>query len=190
MTDKSRHYRIYDLMSPEHATEHSEHPGGIVYPKQLDYPIYSKHFRVDGERIKTIYYSTFDEVNDAYSDPIVKEDYVFTRDSEGLLRYVDLKISWMLKNDTWSDSTKEVRKYFNDYQKKLKENVLRRSNVIDEVSAAAADFGLASAIQALYSIYFTEIGKYKEAGSRDFFSAIASDTGIMKRLPTKVVFFN
>lgn len=168
-------YKIYDLMAPEHGTNRLEHPGSIVYPQQLSSTVYSKHFRVDGERVKTIYYCHFDEVNKTYSDAIIKEDYVYFRDEVGELIKIEVKISWMLKSGAWSPETKMFTKPFTDSDKKLDEIRMRRSNIVSEVSGAAKDINLTSAIAQLYDKYFLEIAQYKEAGSKKLFTAITTD---------------
>lgn len=91
---------------------------------------------VDGEVRRTDYYA--EASMDAYgavtySDLIVREDFVYTRDAIGFARTRVQTISWYLEDDTPHADTK-VRTKLYERDESMREGVRRRSNIGDKLA--------------------------------------------------------
>lgn len=111
------------------------------------------------------------------ADEIVKVEYIFTKDA-GLptMNYRDRKISLKLSDDTWSETTKTVRKYYTSNFQKEEEIEYRRHNVIEQLKALADDMGIHEYIIELFNLYHQESYKYVSGGTLDLRDAINNDT--------------
>lgn len=178
--NKDNHYLLYDYVAPEDATNPTQCPKSIIYPQQLLRQVYAKHYRVIGERVKTLYFGNFGTANDPQFDtPVIKENYTYYRDENNyLIDYITNDIAWMTKGGTWGPETKQVIKIFNDNEKKLGEVRLRRRNIVLELQGQSVDLGLGSAIEDLFNTYWKEINLYQESGSRAMYEAIESNTNL------------
>jgi len=119
-----------------------------------------------------------------YQDPIVRETYTYTRDSDGFAIFRDALIEWYNDDETISPATKVRHKTYSPVER-IKETERRRRNVMDDLKitligmvAATDQVPVASAIaagRALFTEYQDTITNYIETGSDTLASNITSD---------------
>ena len=168
--DKGKQFKLYNYVEPELATDRYHIPTHIIIPENLSTDLYPNKTMELGERIATTWYSSYE--NGEFSDPIVKMEYQFDRDSEGLLTGRKITLNYMLKDGTWSEETKSRYKYVINTDDKLREIKQRRNNIVNDCKARAADFGISGAIGQLFDTFLAEIALYQESGSPKFRDAL------------------
>lgn len=105
-------------------------------PQNIDYDIMGFHKKriINKGELNTIeYYKNYTFSSDTYSDLVVRESRVYTKDSLGIVMYRDLSIDWFLNDDTVG-VTKSYRKYYSP-DAALQEGIDRRSNIINSAKA-------------------------------------------------------
>lgn len=170
-------YKIYGYVAPENALDHSQFPGSIVIPQQLDLPLYSDGGVVEmGERISETWYSTYDEENSKLSDPVAKFLYKFDRDAKGFVIKVKTTVKYTYTNGEWSEQTKSWDKPVLSTDAKMREIKRRRENVVIDLKKRATDFKLSGAIGSLFKRYLAEIALYIESGDISLREAIKNNS--------------
>lgn len=169
-------YKIYDLLYevPDLETR-MKFPGSIVFPEQLSVNLHKVNKKSYGALVLSTYYKSYDPVTNLSSEPIVKIEYTYTRDSQYLLTSKLRIISWMLSNGTWSPQTQVDTLYCTTESEKLIEIKALRSSVVDEAEALAKETGLWPYVKPLFERYVKEITLYKEAGSKQFSNILRDD---------------
>ena len=105
---------------------------------------------VDGEVRKIDYYAQAEmDMNTgqvAYSDLVVSEEYVYTRDAIGFARSRQQTITWIREDDTPHPATK-VRVKLYEPQESLREGQRRRTNITDKLAMDMSGWLLATQTQ-------------------------------------------
>lgn len=171
--EEAQAFVLYDYYKT--TAEPQDFPSHIIFPIQLDFTLYKKTYRNLGERLRTVYYASYDETTGEHSEEVIKVEYEFTRDADGLLIKRDRVIHWMLKNGEWSSQTKTITKYFSNTLDKVREITTRRKNLIDELKSLAEDAGLSQQTEELFERYAVESDIYINTGSRLLIDAITAD---------------
>lgn len=175
MTAQPTDFKIYRYINPEFAAHPDDFPGHIIFPDSLNKSLPKQNTILDGERINSTWYDSWDNTN-GFQDEIVKIDYVFFRDTDGFLEHKVKTVSWQLENDTWSPITQTDTIPVTSNTDRLEEIRKRRANVVVEVKGLAQDIGLAQGIKDIYNTYMNEVSLYIEAGEPDLKDAILADT--------------
>lgn len=155
-------------------------PSGIIFPTQLNKELPKYQDIIQGERRRTIFYDRYDRETKSYLEPIIKLDYAYKRDKQGLVTEKIRTISWMLENGKWSKKTQtDVIPYVKE-EDRLNEIERRRANIIRELKGLAKKFStpklnLEERIPEIFEKYQLEKGMYVDAGSSRFRDAIAKD---------------
>ena len=171
-------YKIYRYLEPwELRSNLSQHPGYIIFPDSLNRNLPKKPTIHLGERRKSVYYDRFE--NGEYIDPIIKVEYSFKREDQGLVYEKLRTICWQLENDKWSsDVQTDVIPVVSEGEK-LREIKRRRANIIDELKGLAkkfttSDIPLEAKILEIFEENQLLINSYIDAGSAKFRDAIGS----------------
>ena len=99
-------------------------------PENLNYDIIGLHKKrtiIVGELRSVEYYSTYDGIS--YSDLVVLEERVYTRDTNGIVLYRTLTVTWYLVDGSVG-LIKTTTKYYNSTES-IDEGITRRTNIID-----------------------------------------------------------
>lgn len=146
---------------------------------------------VDGEVRQTDYYASANPPdaygNVSYSDLVVRESFVYTRDSIGFARARVNTITWYMENDNPHPDTKVRLKYYEN-DESLREGQRRRANITDKLSMDMSSWLIATQTQlpnpqdrldlgrqfmALHKLNFD---MYIEASSSQILYEVNSDT--------------
>lgn len=166
-------YKIYRYVLPEHLPfSLSAHPGYIIFPQQLTKNLPRKQDLVLGERRRSVYCARY--VDGEYIEPIVKIDYAFKRDDDGLAYQKLRTISWMLEGDKWSREVQTDVIPLSPSQQ-LIEIKRRRYNLVTELKGLAKLFGLENRTLEIFEKYQLEVNSYIDAGSSKLRDACAQD---------------
>lgn len=130
-------------------------------PTLIDYDIlglYKKRTIVKGELVLVEYFREFDEIEQIYSDLIVKETRSYVRNQIGLALKRDMEITWYLKNGEIG-IVKNTRKFYNS-KEAMTEGSTRRLNIIEEAKSyvlnavgQANAFDLLSELKSYIELY-------------------------------------
>lgn len=102
----------------------------VDFVSGLTVKLHRKSFLVKGECRSEEYYLNFDGTT--YSNLVVKEETVYTRNALGFPIYKDVKLSWMCEDGTIHPKTKEWRKYYSQLEQ-IKEGKTRRGNLVSNL---------------------------------------------------------
>lgn len=106
----------------------------VDYVRTLPTRLHPDRQIVKGELQRVTYYAHAEVINSmvAYSDPIVEEVYVYTRDSDGFALYRDMTITWFREDGSPDPRLKRRRKYYSPLER-IQEGKRRRKNVVDQL---------------------------------------------------------
>lgn len=170
-----------------------EPPLSLDYRKQLSTRLERKTFFDKGELIAVEYYAVATRQPNrslVYTGgPVVREDYVYVRDSIGLAQSRTLTITWLHNDGTAHPVTKPMPKTYNDNQS-MKEGKRRRSNVLDDLEVVVAGLLLETELanhggdvqttidlgRDLASTYGSELRDFVEVSRNAILTAIEADT--------------
>lgn len=108
----------------------TEPPVDVDYVSGLMIKLHRKATLVKGECVKEEFYANYD--GEMYSNLIVKEESVFTRDALGFPIFKDVTISWANEDDAFHKTTKTWRKYYSSLEK-ISEGKIRRGNLFNSL---------------------------------------------------------
>lgn len=166
-------YKIYDYLAEKVENPHLL-PKGVLFPEQLDCNLFKDYVLYYGDRVLTIYYQGYDTETEALSNPLVKISYVYYRDSNHYLKYIERTFHWMLNNGTWSPNTYSDTQAFTNPSHKAKELAVVRSNIIEEAQGFAKFLGLTSQMLQIYTTFAAEVNLYEKVGSTTLSLAVAN----------------
>lgn len=169
-------YRIYSLVQPIELDRYQDllaPPYTVNWQTDLTQSLHKQTFVVKGERRSSVYYKYFQEDTQTYDHKILRVDYTFVRDENGLVQKRIKVISWVRQDGSWGDATKTEISHVSDPREKLREIKIRRSNIIDELKGLGKLFGLGDKITPFFEKYSIEADQFVEGGSRLLRDAIA-----------------
>lgn len=144
-------------------------------PINLNYDLYGLHKKRtfnQGELSLTEYFKNYS--NGIYSDLVVSESRVYSRDVNNLVQYRTQTISWYLTDETVGD-TKVTIKYY-DITESMLESETRRTNLISTAKLyTASQVGISDALDFMESIN-NEISLYIQGLTQNLFDAINAST--------------
>lgn len=111
-------------------TQGMPNPMTVDYIAGLTVKLHRKSIIVKGECQREEYYAQC--VGDTFSDLIVQEEHVFTRDPLGFAIKRDTTIRWICEDETAWNQTKTWTKFYNNLEK-ISEGKVRRGNLIDNL---------------------------------------------------------
>lgn len=122
----------------DHGGDRLSAPHDVDYITQITYRLHpTNSIIVDGEIRQVDYYhaATMDPTTGAvtYSDLIVRESFVYTRDAVGFARGRTQTITWYREDDTAHPATKTRVKLY-EPDESLREGQRRRSNITDTLA--------------------------------------------------------
>lgn len=168
-------YKIYAFVPLEDMpTSLSTPPFAVDFKTGLVTNLLKETVIFRGERINSSYYAKYNQALQELENLILKVDYTFDRDEEGLLVRKTKLISWMLEDGTWGDSTKKEVSYMIDEREKLREIKIRRSNLVDELKGLGRQVGLSEKLIPFFEEYQVLINQYVDSGSHNLRDAIAA----------------
>jgi hypothetical protein len=141
-------YRIYDFVS-WYVPDLREWPGDVDFLTGLTKRLHPKNTFSYGELNETIYYETATPNAQGgldYSNPVVKEVFVYTRDpGTGFPTYRENTITWYFSDGTLSPVTKVLEKYYvDDTITQLSELSRRRDNNLKNIIGAIIKLAIAT----------------------------------------------
>lgn len=111
---------------------------------------------------------------ETFSNPIVEEQYDYTRDPDGFALFRTCTIRWYNQDDTFNENEKVRVKTYSPVER-VKESARRRTNVIDDLKIAligmiaqTEELSVQDAISLAQSLFVTQqlnINTYVEAGT-------------------------
>lgn len=182
-------YKIYDLM-PKADYDRTKLPLDTDFKTGLEANLYKEVTMVNGAPLRKTYYAQADVQEDntiLYSNPIVKIEYEFERDSISLAISCTQKFYWMDVNENWSETCKSVKDYFS-YAESIAEAEQRRRNIISTLKVetigllmqtegitqeAAAELG-----RVFLAVYKAEIINYIDEANSDFSLAVTNASAL------------
>jgi len=142
-------------------------------PELFDYDIMGFHKKrtiIKGELSIIEYYKYYNGID--YSDLIVRETRIYTRNSLGLVLYRTLVSDWYLENGNIG-YTKTNIKYYSP-QESINEGIIRRENVIDEAKIYVLNtVGQSNAFDLLNTVK-SYIELYKDGYKQPLLDSISS----------------
>lgn len=148
---------------------------GYEDPTIIDYDIMGFHKKrtiVFGELSKVEYYEFYDGVD--YSNLILEETRVYTRDANGLVQYRNQTSKWYLVDDTIG-LIKNTVKYYT-LEEAVQEGIDRRSNVISKAKAyVITNIGQAYSFDLLTSVK-TEIQYFLDGYTQPLRDAVINSS--------------
>jgi len=143
-----KEYLIYDFVS-WYVPDRREWPGDVDFLTGLTKRLHPKNTFSYGELNETIYYEVATPNAQGgldYSNPVVKEVFVYTRDAgTGFHTYRQNTISWYFTNGTISPVTKILEKYYvDDAIAQLSELSRRRNNNVKNIIGAIIRLAIAT----------------------------------------------
>ena len=176
-------YKIYDLIDGDFDRERL--PIDIDFKTGLNTILYQETVMDHGAPVYKQYYTDATVNNDGsvtYSNPIVRIDYTFDRDSISLCKSCTQRFRWYDTLGNLSTGYKDVKDYYNNVEA-MAEAGQRRTNIIDDLKvktigllmytrnlskADAADMG-----KAFLANYKVEIYSYIDEANTAFHDAVA-----------------
>ena len=137
MESLQRHpYKIYEYMddldqefvNPYHL------PSYINYKTQLNTRLFPVHTFNKGELQRTMYYGTYDEETETYSEPVLCCDFAYTRDPLNFAIKRDTVRKWFRTNEVLEESSVKTSTKYYDQQQRIREGKRRRGNVMDDIT--------------------------------------------------------
>jgi len=167
------YYLIYDYVSDEVRNIFST-PDNIIFPESLSKPTYCNKTYTKGLKTSSVYYGTFNTIDQLYADPLIKVEYTYdiepsTRHLLGTTR----KISWMMSDGEWGAESKDAYIPMLSRFERLTEVKARRSSVINELKSLAYAMGIEERILELFEKYDNEIEKYIELGDTELYEKVS-----------------
>jgi hypothetical protein len=157
-----REYKIYDLLasnSPFINVVRTSLPVDIDFKTGLSVDLYKEVIMSGGAPVYKKYYTNA-SIDGAgvvtYSNPIVKIDYTFVRDSISLAKSCMQKIYWYDTDGGLSAQYKPVENFFT-YAESIEEAELRRSNIINDLKVKT--IGLLMITESITQVAASDIGK-------------------------------
>lgn len=184
LTDVPPEYKIYSLLVDSKDMDRKKLPVDIDFKTGLSVNLYKEVTMEDGAPVYKKYYTAAvmnENGSIAYSNPVVRIDYTFERDSISLAKSCTQKFRWYDTNDNLSEEYKEVKDYFNASES-MDEAEQRRSNIISDLKvktigllmyteqlsqAAAAELG-----RSFLAAYKVEIYNYIDEANTGFMDAV------------------
>lgn len=149
--------------------------GAMESPMNLDYDIMGFHKKrtiTKGELLSVEYYRNFDGTT--YSDLVVKEERVYTRNAMGLVMYRSMIISWYFEDGTVGE-VKNTTKFYSP-QESIDEGMNRRGNMIaDGKLYILGTVGLANGQDFLVSLT-GEVNLFVNGATQPLRDAITAST--------------
>lgn len=115
-------------------------PFDLNYITGLNRRLYYKQYFIQGELYLQEYYANTATGSDSwptYSDLILTENMVYTRDDLGFAKERTTTIAWILENNTPHPQNKVLHKTYSILESQL-EGITRRSNIINQLSITVA----------------------------------------------------
>jgi len=151
--------------------------------------LYPDFVKIKGE-VQTVNWYASAGVNPdgtmAYSDLIISEGFVYTRDPNGFALFRDGTITWYCEGDTVHPEVKTVERKFYPPLERIQERKTRRTNIIDELKSSVlgwiihsepTDFPTAlSWGQTFFAAYQDAIAAYIQVSNATLQDAITNDT--------------
>lgn len=176
-------YRMYDYMVEHLKTNVRD----IDFKTELTHRLTKRTTMVGGAPTACVYYS-----DDTYTTEICRIDYVFHRDSLGLLTKKEMTLKWYLKTGELSSVTKDLSKYYDpvyDAAYRISENRLMRDNntkncllgvqgYLVQVKGVSIMQSLASGIQFIRT-HKAEIDDYVETGDVEKLKRVIDTTPLV-----------
>lgn len=132
-------------------------------PSNINYDIIGLHKKRTfnkGELTNVEYFGEYDLITRQYSDLVLTESRVYSRDNKGFAYKRDLTTVWYKNDDSVGDS-KTTQKYYSA-DESIKEGETRRSNIISRLKLEAFSLlGDVNAYDFLTEI-FTDLGLYRD----------------------------
>ena len=122
----SKKLKIYALINNPRGN-HSEPPFGVDYVTGLTTKLHRKQVMVKGEVQQELFYVNYNGTT--YTDLVVKETHVYSRDAMGFAKFKTTIITWIYEDDTECEQKKTWVKYYDNLQM-IEEGIQRRSNMI------------------------------------------------------------
>lgn len=130
-----KYYKIYDFVLDKKKYNTAQPPIDLDYRSGLIIMLHRKSTVVKGECTKEEYYElcSVDQYgNLTYSNLVVSEHHVFTRDALGFPVYRSSHLKYYDKNGVASDAFKPWIKYYSGLEK-IGEGKIRRANLVDNL---------------------------------------------------------
>lgn len=147
----------------------------ITSPADINYDILGLHKKrtiLYGELIKVEYFKNYNGTD--YSDLILEENRIYTRDVNGLVQTRDLNIKWYLTNNTVGFEKNTIKYYTT--QEAIQEGLDRRGNVIaDTKSYTLSQIGQMYSFDLLSGVK-TEIELFMDGYTQPLRNAIINST--------------
>jgi hypothetical protein len=121
--------KLYDFIL-ETSQDKSTPPTNVDFVTGLTSKLHRKSILVKGECTSEEYYQSYDGTT--YSNLIVKESTVFTRDALGFPTYKTVTITWYKNDGTAHETTKTWNKYYSNMEK-IQEGKTRRGNLVSNL---------------------------------------------------------
>jgi len=128
-------YKIYDLVVDATAVNRSQLPVDIDFKTGLACGLYEEVHMTHGAPVYKQFYTdaSMDENGiTTYTNPIVRIDYTFDRDSISLAKSCTQRFRWYDTDGNLSDGYKDVKDFYNTTES-MAEAELRRRNVINDL---------------------------------------------------------
>lgn len=179
-------FKIYDLMVDGASEDKTRLPIDIDFRTALSVDLYQETVMDHGAPTHKQYYTNATMNEDGsitYSNPIVRIDYTFERDSISLAKSCTQRFKWYDTNGNLSSGYKDVKDFYNNVEA-MAEAKQRRNNIIDDLKvktigllmytesisqADAADMG-----KGFLAQYKVEIYNYIDEANSDFHDAVSS----------------
>lgn len=149
--------------------------GDYKDPRNINYDIYGLHKKRtlnQGELSLVEYYRNFDGVS--YSDLVLKEERIYTRNPINLAMYRTQITTWYLENGEIG-CTKETTKFYSPTES-VAESETRRSNLVADAQLYCVNqIGLENSLDFMESVS-KEIMLYVKGGIQYLFDAINTST--------------
>jgi len=187
-----RHCKVYRYLPGE--WDRLTPPVTIDYRTGLDRRLERKETFVKGELTMVEYFATASILSDGtltFSDRVVVENYTYNRDTAGYALSRELKIQWVLENDSLSPTTKTLKKTYSP-EGRILEGKRRRANVVNEleltvsnllVQTEASDPTDPAQVQAALDLgrnlmreYHVDIGTYVEGSLQDLYNRLEAES--------------
>lgn len=177
-------FKIYDLI--DGAYDRERLPVDIDFKTGLNTALYQETIMDHGSPVYKQYYTSAvsnDDGSVTYSNPIVRIDYTFDRDSLSLAKSCTQRFRWYDTTGTLSTDYKDVKDFFNSVES-MAESVQRRSNIIDDlkvktigllmITQQISEADAAALGRIFLAAYKVEIYNYIDEADTDFAAAVAA----------------
>lgn len=120
--------KIFSYMRFPKAYDNTRPPLSVDYVTQLSIKLFRKSTLVKGECTREEFFEFCNGTT--YTNPIVREDHVFTRDALGFATSRTTTVSWYCNNGTLHPEVKILKKYYSSAEQ-IEEGKTRRGNLIN-----------------------------------------------------------